>query len=112
MVWKAGIKNIRGVSKPDGLELRRLRRTQEMNTESVRRFFAWCTVVNAAILLLWFVLFLAAKGMMIDISGRYFGVSEDKAIWLNFAGIGFYKLAILFFNLAPYIALRIMAARK
>ena len=83
-----------------------------MNTESVRRFFAWCIVVNAVILLLWIVLYLTAKGMMIDISGHLFGVTEDKAVWLNFAGIGFYKLAILFFNLAPYIALRIMAARK
>jgi hypothetical protein len=83
-----------------------------MNTESVRLFFAWCTVINAVILLVWIVLYLAAKGMLIDISGRFFGVSEDKAVWLNFAGLGFYKLAILFFNLAPYIALRIMAARK
>ena len=83
-----------------------------MNTESVRRFFAWCTVVNFAILLLWFVLFLGAKGMMVEMSGRFFGVSEERAVWLNFAGIGLYKLAILFFNLAPYIALRIMAARK
>jgi hypothetical protein len=83
-----------------------------MNAESIRGFFAWCTVVNGAILLLWIVLYLVAKGMLIDISGRFLGVSEDKAVWLNFAGIGFYKLAILFFNLVPYIALRIVTARK
>jgi hypothetical protein len=45
-------------------------------------------------------------------SGRFFGISEDKVVWLNFAGIGLYKLAILFFNFAPYIALHIMAVRK
>jgi len=83
-----------------------------MNTESVRRFFAWCTVINGAFLLLWIVLDLTAKGVMIDISGRFFGVGEDKALWLNLVGISFYKLAILFFNLVPYIALRITAARN
>jgi hypothetical protein len=83
-----------------------------MNTESVRRFFAWCTVINGGFLLIWIVLDLTAKGMLIDISGRFFGVSEDKALWLNLVGISFYKLAIIFFNLVPYIALRITSARK
>jgi len=79
-----------------------------MNMEAMRHFFAWCSVINYAILILWCVLTLWVPGWR-SIVTRLFGQADEKFGALNFAGIMYYKLGIILFNLVPYIALRIMA---
>jgi len=79
-----------------------------MPMETVRHFFAWCTVINFAILLLWCALTFLAPGL-IRIVTKWFGLTEEKLRSLNYAGITFYELLIILLNLAPYLALRIMA---
>lgn len=79
-----------------------------MNAEALRHFFAWCAVINYAILILWCALTLWAPGW-VSIATKWFGLTEEQFKSLNYAGISFYKLCIILFNLAPYLALRIMA---
>ena len=79
-----------------------------MNTETIRHFFAWCSVINFAILILWCVLTLWVPGWRAIVT-KLFGLPDEKIGSLNFAGIMYYKLGIILFNLVPYLALRIIA---
>jgi hypothetical protein len=78
-----------------------------MNAEALRHFFAWCAVINYAILILWCALTLWSPGL-INIVTKWFGLTKEQFAPLNYAGISFYKLGIILLNLAPYLALRIM----
>lgn len=79
-----------------------------MTLESLRHFFAWCAVINYVVLLLWIALSIWAHGWTSGIAAKWYGVQVEKFNSLNYAGISFYKLSIILFNLAPYLALRIM----
>jgi len=40
--------------------------------------------------------------------GKWFELTEQQFDVINYCGMGFFKLFIFVFNLAPYIALRII----
>ncbi len=80
-----------------------------MNIEMLRHFFAWCAVINYAMLLLWFFLHIIAHGPLVALSQRFFGVSTEKYDSISLRAMFFFKLSIWFFCIAPYLALRIMA---
>jgi hypothetical protein len=76
--------------------------------EGLRHLLAWCTVINYAILMLWFAVFVASRGWITSLHGRLFDVPGDKIRSMNYMGMAVYKLLILVFNLVPYLALRII----
>jgi hypothetical protein len=80
-----------------------------MTAETLRHFFGWCAVINYAMLLLWFVLHLAAHGWLIGLSQRFFGIGAERYDSISLKAMFFFKLAIWLFSIAPYLALRIMA---
>ena len=80
-----------------------------MTMETLRHFFAWCAVINYAMLILWFFLHMAAHGFFVGLSQRFFGVSAEKYDSTSLKAMFFFKLAIWLFAIAPYLALRIMA---
>ena len=80
-----------------------------MNIEMLRHFFAWCAVINYAMLLLWFVLHLAAHGLLVSLCQRFFGVPSEKYDSISLKAMFFFKLSIWLFFIAPYLALRIMS---
>lgn len=80
-----------------------------MTIETLRHFFAWCTVLNYTMLILWFVLHIAAHGFLTRLSQRFFGVSAEKYDSVSLKAMFFFKLGIWLFNISPYLALRIMA---
>ncbi len=80
-----------------------------MNIDMLRHFFAWCAVINYAMLLLWLALHLGAHSFMTRLSQRFFNVGADKYDSATYKGMLFFKLGIFLFNIAPYLALRIMA---
>jgi hypothetical protein len=73
-----------------------------------RSFFLWFTAINYGVLLLWALLFLAARDWMLRLWGRWVRVSADQFDLLNVAGISLYKIGIFLFNLVPCIALYII----
>jgi hypothetical protein len=75
----------------------------------LRHLLAWCTVINYAILMLWFAVFLASRAWITGMHGRLFDVPVEKIKSVNYLLMGVYKLGILLFNLVPYLALRIMS---
>jgi hypothetical protein len=77
-----------------------------MNIEMLRHFFAWCGVVNYAMLIVWFVLHLSAHGFLVGLCQRFFGVPAEKYDSISLKAMFFFKLAIWMFNITPYLVLR------
>ncbi len=79
-----------------------------MNIEAVRNALLWCTVINVAMLVVWSLLWALPHEWIYRLTSRRFRLMAEQFDAINFAGIVLYKLGILFFNLAPYVALRIV----
>jgi hypothetical protein len=71
-------------------------------------FFAWCTLINYSVLLIWFTLFRLGRDWLHVMHGKWFELTEQQFDFVNYCGMGLCKLFIFVFNLAPYIALRII----
>jgi hypothetical protein len=80
-----------------------------MTIEVIRNFLLWCTVINYAVLLVWFLVFVFAHDFMQRIHGRWFHLSREQFDGLHYAGMAVYKVGILLFNLVPLAALFVRA---
>jgi len=76
-----------------------------MSIEDTRSFLLWCTIVNYAVLVAWFVVFVFARDLMQRIHGKWFRLSRDQFDALHYAGMSAYKIGILLFNLVPLLVL-------
>lgn len=83
-----------------------------MNTETLRKMLAWSAVVNYVILIIWFIAFTMAHDWARDVHTRWFKLSAEQFDSLNYMGMSIYKIGVLLFNIAPYLALRIIEARQ
>jgi hypothetical protein len=79
-----------------------------MTIEMLRSALLWCSVINYGLLILWFLLFVIPHEWMYRLYGRWFRLTAEQFDAVNLAGIVLYKVAILLFNLVPYVALRII----
>ena len=79
-----------------------------MTLEVIRDALAWCTVINWAILLWWFLVFSMAHDWMYRFHGKWFKIPVEKFDAIHYAGMALFKTAIFLFNLVPYLALRIV----
>lgn len=77
--------------------------------ETWARFFGWYTALNVGMYLLTAVMVLTMRDFLVRHSARWFGVSEETALRTTYQWIGAYKLAIVLFALAPWLALTLMA---
>ncbi|MBX3323860.1 MAG: hypothetical protein KF757_12810 [Phycisphaeraceae bacterium] len=76
-----------------------------MTLELVRELLLWCTIVNAAILIVWFALFTLARGWIKRLHGRWFRLSDEQFDAIHYLGLMLYKLGIFVFNLVPMLVL-------
>ena len=79
-----------------------------MTMDQLRHFFGWCALFNIGVFILWFLLCVTARPLLMDLSRRYFHVSEEAYDKGMFYGITFYKLSIILFMLTPYLTLRVL----
>ena len=79
-----------------------------MNLSTLQTLLGWCALINYGVLLLWFVLYVAAKDALYRLHGRWFAMSRERYETFHLAAMAAYKLAIWIFNIAPYLALRLM----
>jgi hypothetical protein len=78
-----------------------------MTVEAVRNFLFWCTVIDYGILLIWCVVFKVLHDTHYKLTRWWFPVQVETYDEINLKGVAFFKLAILLFNLVPYVALRL-----
>ena len=81
-----------------------------MPIATVQAVLLYSTIINFAVLALWVVLMALPRRWMHDLWGRLTGVTPGQFDAMSFAGILFYKVLTVLFNLVPYIALRIATA--
>ncbi|MBU1700861.1 MAG: hypothetical protein KJ970_12540 [Candidatus Eisenbacteria bacterium] len=79
-----------------------------MTLEVVRSFFAWCSVINMALLVFWFLLFTFTRDWLKRFHGKWFNLSDSSFNAIHYGGLMFLKISLFLFNLVPYFALRII----
>ena len=77
-----------------------------MTTEPLTEFLGWASVVNIVLLLLTTIMVIATGGTVSRIYSGLFGLDEKDLGRAYFQYIALYKIAIIVFNVAPYIASR------
>ncbi len=68
----------------------------------------WSAVINFGLLMWWFLWILFAHDFVYRMHSRWFKVSVEKFDAIHYAGMAFYKITIIVFNVVPYLALRII----
>lgn len=76
-----------------------------MSPDFLCHFLLWSLAINYAILLTWFVVFMAASNWLRALHGRWFQLSDTAFDTIHYGGMAIYKIGILLFNLAPLLAL-------
>lgn len=80
-----------------------------MNINEITVFLGWCTVVNLSIYAFSTLFITVFKSFTISLHSKLIGIDALELPSLYFKYLGNYKIGILIFNFAPYIALRLMA---
>ena len=79
-----------------------------MTIETIRTVLGWCSIINMGLLLWWFLIIVLAHDLVYKWHSKWFKLSAEKFDEIHYAGIAFFKIAIFFFNVVPYCALRIV----
>ena len=79
-----------------------------MTFELVRDVFAWSIVLNLALLVYWFLLIAFAPGWVYRLHARWSMISRADFDRIHYRGMVYFKLAIFFVFVMPYLAMRIV----
>jgi len=79
-----------------------------MTLDLVSQSLLWCMAFNYAVLFIWFFAFIFAHGWMRRLHGQWFHLSDSAFDAVHYGGMAIYKIGILLFNLAPFVALWIV----
>lgn len=79
-----------------------------MELETIRAFFAWCSVINIVLLIIWAIFLRVAHDWIYRMHSRWFKLSLEKFDALHYSIMATFKLGLIMFNLVPYFALRII----
>lgn len=71
-------------------------------------FFGWLTVVNLGIYIISVLLLWLMRDFAYRMNARLFGISEEQVAKSSFNYIAAYKLLIIVFCFAPWLALKLM----
>ncbi len=80
-----------------------------LTTETLTELLGWSCVINIALLFLTAIIVIAMRGTIASIHSSLFGVDEKDLGRAYFQYMAQYKIAIIVFNVAPYVAFKIMA---
>ena len=80
-----------------------------MTTETLTQFFGWVSVINIAVLFISTILVIVMRGPISKLHSKIFGLDQKDLGRAYFQYLAQYKIAMIVFSIAPYIALKIMA---
>ena len=75
-----------------------------MNPDTIKALLLYSLAINYAILMIWFAAFSLAHDWMYRLHRRWFRLSPETFDALHYAGMAFYKIGIIMFNIAPLVA--------
>ena len=76
--------------------------------ETILPVLGWCALINYAVLVVWWLVFVFAHGWMYELNREFFQISEQDFDNTHYLCMGLYKLGIFLFFLVPYLAIRIV----
>ena len=76
--------------------------------ETIQSILGWCIVINAGLLIWWFLFFTLGHDLMYRVHSRLFKMPVQTFDTFHYAGMAVYKVLIMVFNIAPYVAIRIV----
>lgn len=79
-----------------------------MDIQTIRAFFMWCTILNAALLVWSFLVCAYAGDWIYRMHGKWFPMPREAFNVAIYSFIGLYKVLVIVFNVIPYIALLIV----
>ena len=79
----------------------------EITIENLRSLLGWCTLINMGMFAVWSLAFVFAHDLVFKVHTRWFKISEERFDEIHYTMMGYYKLAVILFNLAPYLVLRL-----
>ena len=75
-----------------------------MNPDTIKALLLYSLTVNYALLMIWFAAFSLGHDWMYRLHRRWFRLSPETFDALHYAGMAFYKIGIIMFNIAPLAA--------
>jgi len=79
-----------------------------MTTDIILAVLGWCTVINLMILLFWWICLVLAHDWIYRFHSKWFKLSVERFDEIHYTSIAFFKICMFIFNIAPYLALRII----
>ncbi|MFV3372410.1 DUF6868 family protein [Pseudomonas sp. NY15435] len=70
----------------------------------LKPFLLYCTLINYAILLVWFAAFTLAHDFVYRLHTRWFALPVEKFDGIHYGGMAIYKIGVLLLNLVPLLA--------
>ena len=80
-----------------------------MTLEVIRAALGWFTIINWGLLLIWVLFLRLGHDFVYRVHSKWIQVPVDEFNAIHYKGMAYYKTGIILFNLAPYLALRIVA---
>ncbi len=79
-----------------------------MDMQAAHDFFMWCSIINVGLLMFSFLFVWLAGNLVYRIQNRMFPMPRETFNVAMYCLLGGFKLAIIVFNIVPYIALCIL----
>jgi hypothetical protein len=76
-----------------------------MATSEIKEVLLWCVVLNYAVMLIWFGVFVYAHDWIYRLHTRWFKLSVETFNALHYAGLSIYKIGVILLNVVPLVAL-------
>ena len=83
-----------------------------MSLREVQEFLFLCMVLNIGLLMFSSILIIVIRPFVCRMHGKMFGVSEERIAFALYGYLGAYKIAVIVFNVVPWLALFIMTSRQ
>ena len=79
-----------------------------MTIETVHNMLQWAALINLAVLCYWFAMLAFARDFVYRMHSRWFKISLEAFSAIHYAGLAFFKIMFVMFNLAPLLALYVI----
>jgi len=76
--------------------------------ETLQEFLLWSAVINLGLLFISFFAFTLGRNLIYRFHGKWYDIPKENFNTIIYSVMAFYKIGILFFNIVPYIVLRII----
>jgi len=79
-----------------------------MDIQVLTSFFMWCTIINGGMLIFAALMFLLIPDFIYRLHTRWIAMSREAFNVVIYSILGFFKIIFIFFNLVPWIVLKII----